>query len=204
MTRSSTWSRTPSATARASCRGGEAPARPGFFYPVTIVADVTDGMRIVDEEQFGPALPVIRYTDLEDAIARANGLDVGLGGSAWSSDVEKAKARRPAARMRHGVGQRPWRDQAVRAVRRRQGFRHRGRVRRARAEGIYQRPGRASVAHGDAFDMLSSVSRNILTLSGISRRRRKQCVNAQWRAYEICQQPAQLPGLNCGLAIRSR
>ena len=72
--------------------GGEAPDGPGFFYPVTIVADVTDGMRIVDEEQFGPVLPVIRYTDLEDAIARANGLDVGLGGSAWSSDVEKAKA----------------------------------------------------------------------------------------------------------------
>ena len=72
--------------------GGEAPGGPGYFYPVTIVADVTDGMRIVDEEQFGPVLPVIRYTDLEDAIARANGLDVGLGGSAWSSDVEKAKA----------------------------------------------------------------------------------------------------------------
>jgi acyl-CoA reductase-like NAD-dependent aldehyde dehydrogenase len=77
--------------ARVLC-GGEAPEGPGFFYPVTIVADVTDGMRIVDEEQFGPVLPVIRYTDLEDAIERANGLDVGLGGSAWSSDVGKAKA----------------------------------------------------------------------------------------------------------------
>ena len=77
--------------ARVLC-GGEAPEGPGFFYPVTIVADATDGMRIVDEEQFGPVLPVIRYSDLEDAIERANGLDVGLGGSAWSSDVEKAKA----------------------------------------------------------------------------------------------------------------
>jgi acyl-CoA reductase-like NAD-dependent aldehyde dehydrogenase len=77
--------------ARILC-GGEAPAGPGFFYPVTIIADATDGMRIVDEEQFGPALPVIRYTDLEDAIERANGLDVGLGGSAWSADPEKAKA----------------------------------------------------------------------------------------------------------------
>jgi acyl-CoA reductase-like NAD-dependent aldehyde dehydrogenase len=72
--------------------GGESPEGPGYFYPVTIVADVTDGMRIVDEEQFGPVLPIIRYTDVEDAIERANGLDVGLGGSAWSSDVEKAKA----------------------------------------------------------------------------------------------------------------
>ena len=77
--------------ARVLC-GGEAPDGPGFFYPVTIVADATDGMRIVDEEQFGPVLPVIRYTDLEDAIERANGLDVGLGGSAWSADPEKAKA----------------------------------------------------------------------------------------------------------------
>ena len=75
--------------------GGEAPDGPGFFYPVTIIADVTDGMSIVDEEQFGPVLPVIRYTDLEDAIARANGLDVGLGGSAWSSTSRK---RRPCHR----------------------------------------------------------------------------------------------------------
>jgi acyl-CoA reductase-like NAD-dependent aldehyde dehydrogenase len=77
--------------ARILC-GGEAPEGPGYFYPVTIVADVTDGMRIVDEEQFGPVLPVIRYKDVEDAIARANALDVGLGGSAWSSDPDKAKA----------------------------------------------------------------------------------------------------------------
>lgn len=76
--------------ARILC-GGEAPGGDGFFYPVTIVADATDGMRIVDEEQFGPVLPVIRYTNLEDAIEHANGLDVGLGGSAWSSDIEKAK-----------------------------------------------------------------------------------------------------------------
>ena len=77
--------------ARVLC-GGEAPDGPGFFYSVTIIADATDGMRIVDEEQFGPVLPVIRYTDLEDAIERANRLDVGLGGSAWSADPEKAKA----------------------------------------------------------------------------------------------------------------
>jgi acyl-CoA reductase-like NAD-dependent aldehyde dehydrogenase len=77
--------------ARILC-GGAVPDGPGYFYPVTIVADVTDGMRIVDEEQFGPVLPVIRYTDVEDAIERANALDVGLGGSAWSSDPALAKA----------------------------------------------------------------------------------------------------------------
>jgi acyl-CoA reductase-like NAD-dependent aldehyde dehydrogenase len=76
--------------ARVLC-GGEAAGGAGYFYPVTIVADVTDGMRIVDEEQFGPVLPVIRYNDVEDAIERANALDVGLGGSAWSSDPAKGK-----------------------------------------------------------------------------------------------------------------
>lgn len=72
--------------------GGTAPDGPGLFYPVTIVADVTDGMRIVDEEQFGPVLPVIRYHDVEDAIARANASENGLGGSAWSADVDLARA----------------------------------------------------------------------------------------------------------------
>jgi len=70
--------------------GGEIPDRPGYFVPFTLVADVTDGMRIVDEEQFGPLLPIIRYTEVDDALERANGLDVGLGGSVWSADVERA------------------------------------------------------------------------------------------------------------------
>ena len=70
--------------------GGEIPDTPGYFMPYTLVADVTDGMRIVDEEQFGPLLPIVKYSDLDDAIARANGLDVGLGGSVWSSNPERA------------------------------------------------------------------------------------------------------------------
>ena len=77
--------------ARVLC-GGEAPEGPGYFYPITIVADAKDGMRLVDEEQFGPALPIIRYTDLDEVIESANRLDVGLGGSAWSSDPAKGKA----------------------------------------------------------------------------------------------------------------
>jgi acyl-CoA reductase-like NAD-dependent aldehyde dehydrogenase len=72
--------------------GGEAPDGPGYFLPYTLVADVTDGMRIVNEEQFGPLLPIIKYTDLDDAISKANGLEVGLGGSVWSSDAERASA----------------------------------------------------------------------------------------------------------------
>lgn len=72
--------------------GGQDPSGDGFFYPITLIADATDGMRIVDEEQFGPVLPIIRYTDVEDAIARANRSSMGLGGSVWSKDTDVAAA----------------------------------------------------------------------------------------------------------------
>lgn len=71
--------------------GGSAMAGDGFFYPVTLVADARPGMALVDEEQFGPALPIIRYTDVEEAIAAANATDVGLGGSIWSSGTTAAR-----------------------------------------------------------------------------------------------------------------
>ncbi len=64
---------------------------PGYFYPTTILADCTDDMLLVAEEQFGPALPVLKYKTVEEAIERANSVEVGLGGSVWSSDKEKAK-----------------------------------------------------------------------------------------------------------------
>ncbi|MGZ8804336.1 MAG: aldehyde dehydrogenase family protein, partial [Microbacterium sp.] len=62
------------------------------FYRATVVADIDDGAPLVDEEQFGPAIPVIRYTDVEDAIARANASDQGLGASVWSNDISAALA----------------------------------------------------------------------------------------------------------------
>lgn len=64
---------------------------PGFFYPATLVADVSDGVRLVDEEQFGPILPIIRYTDEAEVLQRANNSPFGLGGSVWSADIAKAK-----------------------------------------------------------------------------------------------------------------
>ncbi|GAA1917735.1 aldehyde dehydrogenase family protein [Microbacterium aoyamense] len=72
-----------------------------LFYPITIVADVADGTALVDEEQFGPALPVIRYTEVDDAIASANRLDVGLGASVWGAD--RQAARRVAQRIQSGT-----------------------------------------------------------------------------------------------------
>lgn len=70
--------------------GGEPPEGKGYFFPLTIVADVTDGHRLVDEEPFGPILPVIRWSEDDDVIRRANDTRFGLGGSVWSADAEKA------------------------------------------------------------------------------------------------------------------
>ena len=80
--------------------GGIAPEGPGYFYPITLVADVDHGCLLVDQEQFGPALPIIRYHDLEDAIAKANDNPSGLGGSVWSHDLEQA--RKVASRLECG------------------------------------------------------------------------------------------------------
>lgn len=72
--------------------GGTRPDRPGYFLRPTIVRDIAEGTRLVDEEQFGPVLPVIRFTDDEDVLARANNSPYGLGGSIWSPDLARASA----------------------------------------------------------------------------------------------------------------
>lgn len=72
--------------------GGEVADRPGYFIRPTIVRDISDGTRLVDEEQFGPVLPVIKFKDPEDAVSRANASPYGLGGSVWATDVDKAYA----------------------------------------------------------------------------------------------------------------
>lgn len=81
--------------------GGELPERPGYFIPPTIVRDIEDGSRLVDEEQFGPLLPIVRVKDEEDALRRANASSYGLGGSIWSSNTARAAAL--AARMESGT-----------------------------------------------------------------------------------------------------
>jgi len=70
---------------------GGAPGE-GLFFPPTLVADLEEDAPLVQEEQFGPALPIIRYTDLDAVIERANANDNGLGGSIWTKDIEAARA----------------------------------------------------------------------------------------------------------------
>jgi acyl-CoA reductase-like NAD-dependent aldehyde dehydrogenase len=70
--------------------GGKPIEGPGYFYEPTILANALDGTRIVDEEQFGPALPVVAYRSLDQAVERANASNFGLCGSVWGTDVERA------------------------------------------------------------------------------------------------------------------
>ena len=81
--------------------GGTQPSGPGFFYPITIVADATDDMLLVREEQFATAIPILKYRDVDGAVTRANSLDVGLGGSVWGDDTEEAAD--VAARLQCGT-----------------------------------------------------------------------------------------------------
>ncbi len=72
----------------------------GLFFPPTLIADLSQSNPLVAEEQFGPALPIIKYTDLEQALAWANEGETGLGGSIWTADI--AKGRELASRMKCG------------------------------------------------------------------------------------------------------
>jgi acyl-CoA reductase-like NAD-dependent aldehyde dehydrogenase len=80
--------------------GGNNLGGDGYFYPPTIVSDISDGVRLVDEEQFGPVLPIIKYADINEVLTRSNNNECGLGGSVWSKDISKAKAI--AAKMETG------------------------------------------------------------------------------------------------------
>ena len=75
--------------------------QPGYFYPATLVADLDDDNALVVEEQFGPALPIVKYSTVDEAVHMANRLDVGLGASVWGSDV--ATAREVASRIQAGT-----------------------------------------------------------------------------------------------------
>src|SRR5690606_18561330 len=67
--------------------GGLPTASGGYFVEPTLFSSIHEGCRLVDEETFGPVLPVLRFHDVEEAVARANAFRVGLGASVWTRDL---------------------------------------------------------------------------------------------------------------------
>jgi aldehyde dehydrogenase (NAD+) len=70
--------------------GGEASEAPGYFVHITVIDNPPENSRIVQEEQFGPVLPSLKFDDLDDVVRRANATQYGLGGSVWGTGEDKA------------------------------------------------------------------------------------------------------------------
>lgn len=68
--------------------GGEKLEGKGYFFPATIISGLDDKAPLVKEEQFGPVLPVLKYSDVDEAVKRANNTTFGLGGSVWGPVAE--------------------------------------------------------------------------------------------------------------------
>ena len=81
--------------------GGERFGTKGFYVKPTIFADVKDSMAIATDEIFGPVLSVIKFSDIEEVITRANTTDYGLAAAVWTRDIGKAHAI--ANRVRAGT-----------------------------------------------------------------------------------------------------
>lgn len=69
--------------------GGDRLDRPGYFHQATLVTDIDDDVRVVAEEQFGPVLPILPFSDLDEAVMRANATRFGLKASVWTNDLER-------------------------------------------------------------------------------------------------------------------
>ncbi|MGP3534369.1 aldehyde dehydrogenase family protein [Microbacterium sp. RD1] len=72
--------------------GGERLEREGYFYPPTVVAGITEDMRLYGEEAFGPVASLYRVASLDEALQLANALDFGLGSAFWSRDADEIDA----------------------------------------------------------------------------------------------------------------
>jgi succinate-semialdehyde dehydrogenase/glutarate-semialdehyde dehydrogenase len=71
--------------------GGHPADRPGFYYEPTVLDHVTAGMPVLTEEVFGPAVPIVRAPDPEEALRLANETRFGLGSNVWTSDLDRGE-----------------------------------------------------------------------------------------------------------------
>jgi len=79
--------------------GGMVVSRPGFFVEPTVFVDVKDDMTIAKEEIFGPVQSILKFSDLKDALVRANKTEYGLAAAVFTKDSKKGKERCPKKRM---------------------------------------------------------------------------------------------------------
>lgn len=86
----------------ASCvTGGKRHGERGYFIEPTLFTDVRDEMEIAEKEIFGPVMSVLRFSDMDELIARANNTFYGLAAAVWTRDI--GKANHVAARLRAGT-----------------------------------------------------------------------------------------------------
>lgn len=72
--------------------GSAVPEGDGYFIPLTLVDNPPEDAAVVTEEAFGPILPLLRFSSIDDVIERANKCDYGLAGAVWSADIDQAVA----------------------------------------------------------------------------------------------------------------
>ena len=125
------------AGAKIETGGRRNPALEGLFYEPTVITNANNDMRGMQEETFGPTLPIATFVTEEDAVRLANDSEFGLTASVWTRDL--AKGKRVAERIEagsvcvnevlytHGIGQTPW-----------GGFKNSGRGRTHGREGLME------------------------------------------------------------------
>lgn len=70
--------------------GGDAPDRKGFFFSPTVITDIPDHAMLMTQEPFGPVAPVVRFTDTDEGLSRANSLPFGLSSYVFTNSLKTA------------------------------------------------------------------------------------------------------------------